>query len=75
MKKYLYADGQEVMVNDIVLTPTQRSATVEILLEPGSSLADAYSAPKGGIVLKFDDGDYQVWPEADQDMKFIRRAN
>lgn len=72
--KYYYTDGQEVMVNDVVLTPPNRPARVQFLLEPGSQLANAYSAPNGGIVLEFDDGDHQMWPKADEDMQFIRRV-
>lgn len=62
------------MVNDVVLTPPDRMAHVQFLLEPNSQLADAYSAPKGGIVLEFDDGDHQMWPKADEDMQLIRRG-
>jgi hypothetical protein len=75
MKKYFYTDGQEVMVNDVVLTTPGRYAHVQLLLEPESQLANSYSAPDGGIVLKFDDGDYQVWPQADEDMSLIRHVD
>jgi hypothetical protein len=73
MKKYHYSDGREVVINDVVLAPRNKSARVKIILEPDSSLAHAYSSPIGGIVLEFDDGDVQVWPEADEDLQFIRR--
>jgi len=62
------------MINDVVLTRPNRSARVKFLIEPGSSLADAYSAPDGGIVLEFDDGDHQKWPKADEDIRLIRRG-
>ena len=74
MQKYFYTDGHEVMVNDVVLTQPRRYAHVQLILQPESSLASAYSAPNGGIVLQFDDGDCQMWPKPDEDIQLIRRA-
>ena len=63
MKNFLYTDGREVMPDDVVVTLSSRKARVQLLLEPGSPMANAYSAPNGGIVLEFDDGDTQMWPQ------------
>lgn len=75
MKKYFYIDGQEAMVGDEILAPPRKPGRVQFLLEPGSPLAQAYSAPNGGIVLEFDDEDCQMWPEADEDLRFVRRSS
>ena len=75
MKTFFYADGKEVMPDDVVVTPNSRKARVQLLLEPGSPTANAYSAPNGGIVLKFDDGDTQMWPQANEDMQLVRRGD
>lgn len=73
MKSYFYTDGTEVFLNDIVLVNPNRTAHVQLVLEPGSSLANAYSAPNGGIVIEFDDGDYQMWPSTNEDIRLVRR--
>jgi hypothetical protein len=74
VKKYFYIDGREVLCNDTVLVRPNRRAWVQFLLEPGSPLAEAYSSPLGGFVLRFEDGDHQLWHNADEDIQLVRRA-
>jgi len=74
MTEFFYTDGQKVLEQDIVVLTPNRKARVQFLLIPGTDLARAYAAPHGGIVLKFDDGDCQVWPQLDEDIRFLRRG-
>ena len=73
MKNYVYAGGQEVMVNDLVLAPVGRFACVQELLEPGSSHEDAKAMPNGGVLLGFGGGKCQMWPRPENDLYLVRR--
>ena len=56
MKTFRYFDGQEVKVGDAVEGPHQIIGRVELLLEPGSSIAIAHGVPAGGMLFQFSDG-------------------
>ena len=71
-----YRDGSEVRKNDRVLVYPKRHAVVEAILRPGSKRARDYDVDKeGGFILRFDDGDVQVWLSAQDEIELIRRQS
>jgi hypothetical protein len=37
-------------------------------------MAKAYACSGGGFVLEFDDGDYQAWQKADDEIQLVQRG-
>jgi hypothetical protein len=73
--KICYLSGDQVRDNDRVLVYPSRPAVVEAVLRPGTKLARNYYVEKeGGFLLRFDDGDIQVWDTVDSQIELVGRG-
>ena len=71
-----YLTGEAIEVGDRILVDKRKSGVVEYLIEAGSEPALLHGCPKtGGIMLKFDNGDLQMWVRADEDLEFVSRKS
>lgn len=75
MTTFHYKSGEVVQEGDVV-TVVGKRAIVERVFSAGSRGAQDFACPEtGGLLLKFEDGDVQVWPSVDEDLEFRGRAN
>ncbi len=72
--RFSYMGGEPIFVGDVVDAAGQR-AIVEKVIQPDSQDARDFSCPDtGGLLLAFENSDLQLWPQADEDLEFIRRG-
>jgi hypothetical protein len=73
--EYKYFNGVAIHEGDIVLLTGLRGL-VEMIMQPGTDAARDYNcAATGGFLLKFENGDLQLWKEADEDLQFVSRQS
>lgn len=63
-----YLDGVEICVGDRVLVCNQKATIVKVF-HHGDSEGPNWSLPDGGFLVKFDNGDFQAWTRADEDIE------
>jgi hypothetical protein len=74
MMPFKYSDGSLVKVGDVILV-INKPGRIEQILEKGTSEAEAYHCyDSGGLLIRFDDGDLQLWPETDEDLVFVKEG-
>lgn len=74
MKAFRYTSGEEVLTGDKI-TVASKPGTIEKILSPQTQDATDFSCPDtGGLLIKFDDGDLQVWPDVDEDLILVRHG-
>lgn len=70
---FVYRDGTTVQLGDVIIAASQ-PAKIEMILIPGTIDAQNFScADTGGLLLKFDNGDMQLWPSVNEDLELVRR--
>jgi hypothetical protein len=70
---FVYQNGKPVMAGDIVMAAGLR-ATVHNVIKPGTPDArDFHCEETGGLFLAFENGDRQLWPRPNEDLKFLNR--
>ena len=70
---FRYQTGEEVAAGDVV-DINHRCAVVEKLIAPGTADASDFGCEAtGGVLLQFGDGDLQLWPQPDEDLRFVSR--
>ena len=73
--RFVYRSGEPVMTDDVV-TAAGDQARVAMVIQPNTQDAKDFSCKTtGGLLLKFDNGDVQLWPEVDEDLIFVRRRD
>jgi hypothetical protein len=73
MNKFQYLSGEEVLEGDRIVVVTKEGTISNVFL-PGTDGSKDYDCwDTGGVLIKFDDGDLQLWPKTDEDLKFIQR--
>jgi hypothetical protein len=73
MDKLRYLSGEEVLAGDRIVVVTKEETIWNVFL-PGTDGSKHYNCwDTGGVLIKFDDGDLQLWPKTDGDLKFIKR--
>ena len=72
--KIYYFNGVELKKGDKVLINDKKIAYVEAIFSPKSLEGLTYSCEEGGFLLNFENGDYQVWPNTDEDIIFLSRS-
>lgn len=73
-RKFEYSSGEAVLDGDIV-SVNGKAGVVESVLQPGDQRAIGYScADTGGVLITFNDGDLQLWPNLDEDLVLIARG-
>ncbi len=70
-----YSDGSELLKGDIVLINGKKKGQIEGIILPGTKEASDYSCDEGGFIVVFEDGDVQVWPDADEDIQLVQRGD
>ena len=71
LREFIYIGGRNMNVGDQVEVIGKRGVIVA-LVQPGTRDASDYACSKtGGILMRFDDGDLQLWPSIDEDLLFI----
>jgi hypothetical protein len=70
-----YKSGEEVREKDKVLAYSKREGIVEVVLKPRTPMAREYYVEEdGGILLRFDDGQIEVWVSAGAELKLVARG-
>lgn len=68
-----YCSGIPIYKGDAIAVGELRG-TVEELLVKGTSAAENYRClDTGGLLLRFENGDLQVWPYMNEDLKLLQR--
>jgi hypothetical protein len=75
MTAFYYMSGEVVREGDIVTVINKLAVVERILSERSQDARDFACFNTGGLVLRFDDGDLQVWRSVDEDLEFLRRKN
>ena len=71
--EFQYLSGEEVCHGDLVIAANQRAA-VESIFYPGTQGAKDFSCDAtGGLLLKFYNGDLQLWFAPEEDLEFVAR--
>ncbi len=74
MTSFHYKSGDLVCQGDVVLVKDKR-AVVESILGRGTRDAKRFSCSKtGGVLLKFEDGDVQLWPWINEDLELVAHS-
>lgn len=74
MKTFRYTIGEEVLLGDRIEV-AGKPGTIEGIFGPETQEAAAYFCREtGGLLIEFDDGDLQVWLDANEDLIFVRRG-
>jgi hypothetical protein len=72
---FAYSCGSSVRDGDRIVV-AQANGTIEAILQPHTQEARDYDVfESGGLLLRFDNGDLQLWPEPDEDLIFVSRSN
>lgn len=70
-----YSTGEQMQKGDKVIINSQLVAVVEEVLEPNTPLAcDYYVEDTGGFLLRYDDGQFEVWTHVEQEITFLERG-
>lgn len=73
-RAFAYADGRAVHAGDRICVAGHRGR-VERILAPETLDAQHFDCfGTGGILLKFDNGDLQLWPWTDEDLVLMGRG-
>ena len=71
---FTYLTGEEVKDGDIVNAANQL-AFIEKIINPETQDAKDFNCEKiGGLLIRFESGDLQLWPLPDEDLKLIKRC-
>ena len=74
VKAATYISGETICENDYVMYGNMRGKVVQVMC-PGSVQAGAYDcAETGGFSIQFENGHFQVWIDADEDLIFLGRS-
>ncbi len=70
-KRFVYSDGREINKGDRIVNDDLNGIVVSGIVEgiffPGSDEAQLHGCPfTGGVLLKFDNGDLQLWTDIDE---------
>jgi hypothetical protein len=65
--------GEVVQEGDIVVVIDKRAVVERILSKRSQDARNFACFDTGGLLLRFDDGDVQVWRSVDEDLAFLRR--
>lgn len=75
MTAFHYKSGEAVQEGDIVAVVGKRATVESVFPERTSEARDFACFETGGLLLKFEDGDLQVWRWVNEDLEFQGRAN
>jgi len=74
MSTFEYAGGGTVLEGDIV-SVAGKQAVVERVFSKGTRDARDFACLEtGGLLLRFEDGDIQLWPWVNEDLEFRSRG-
>jgi hypothetical protein len=75
MATFKYTTGELIQPNDVVQV-IDRLAHVEQVIEKGTLESAHFNCQEtGGILLRFKDGDLQLWPWVNEDLVFLERQS
>jgi hypothetical protein len=74
MNEFQYCSGQRVETGDIIVVIGKRGIVDKIFPAQTAEARDWSCFDTGGLLLKFEDGDLQVWPWINEDLKLIART-
>jgi hypothetical protein len=75
MPAFHYKSGEAVREGDLVVVAGKRAVIERLFSERSAAAQDFACFETGGLMLKFEDGDVQVWPAVDEDLEFRGRAS
>ena len=71
---FTYLDGQVMQIGDKVRVDGNKIAYVDLILCPGTDLANAYECSNSPeFALKYENGNYIVWNTTDFDLVLLER--
>lgn len=73
MKPFHYSEGELVCEGDIVLIVNKRAVIERVMAKHSRDAQDYACSETGGLLLKFEDGDLQVWPHVNEDLRLVQR--
>jgi hypothetical protein len=71
LREFLYVGGRSINVGDQVEVVGKRGAIVALVQPDTRDASDYACSTTGGILIRFEDGDLQLWPFVDEDLLFI----
>lgn len=75
MYPFKYMDGTLAEEQDRVLIDGARSGIVVRVLRPLTEAASNHGChDSGGVLIEFDDGDVQLWPDLDEDIEKVQQS-
>lgn len=75
MGDFQYKSGERVEEGDLVTVVGKKAIVARVFSEHSRDAQDFACFETGGLMLKFEDGDIQVWSTVDEDLEFRERAN
>lgn len=74
MPIFHYKSGEVVWEGDLVMVVRKPAVIERVFSERSSDAQDFACFETGGLLLRFEDGDVQVWTAVDEDLEFRRRG-
>ncbi|MCX7386348.1 MAG: hypothetical protein NTX48_06745 [Planctomycetales bacterium] len=71
---FYYLTGEPMQTGDRIIANHNQPGVVEYILAAESDEASIHGClVSGGFMLRFDNGDSQLWVAADEDLEFVSR--
>jgi len=74
MPDFHYHTGELIRDGDLVAVAGKRAVIDRVISERTRESQDFSCFETGGLLIKFEDGDLQLWPDVDEDLQFLKRA-
>ncbi len=75
MPTFYYKTGEIVREGDLVVVAGKRAVVECLFSELSDAARDFACFETGGLMLRFEDGDVQVWTTTDEDLEYRGRSD